>query len=308
LKDKGPFSSENCEQLELNPLKFESLKSFFPEYSIHDQVYCYAALGGLPGYLRLFDKKKTLEQNMKSEIFSKDSALFREPSLLLQSRLREPSLYFSILHAIAVGKNRLHEISEKTGIREIATLNKYLYVLRNHYFIKRIVPVTEEDSLKSRKGMYFFLDPYFRFWFRYVFPNMSYLEIEEKDVVWRQLLKTGSDNFIGDTFVDICIERLRRLNRYKRLPFEAERIGRWWDRQEKIDIVAMTNDGDYLFCDCLWDGKRAGLVQLNELMRKAQRCTETGRKYFGFFSKTGFTKELSDHARENDNVLLIDYY
>ena len=308
LKSKESFGDEKCHRLELTPLKFEAIDFFFPDYSLQEKVYCYAAVGGIPGYLRVFDRKKTLEQNIKNEIFDIDSFMFREPSLLLQSKLREPHLYFSILHAIACGNNRLREIAEKTGVHKTATLNKYLYVLRNLDFIKRIVPVTEKDAAKSRKGMYFFQDAYFRFWFRYIFPNMSYLEMKEQDIVWKRFLRPDSDAFVEETFVDICIQRLMRLNRYKRLPIEAQKIGRWWDRTNKIDVVSFTEKDEYLFCDCLWDGKRAGLTQMEELRRKARRFPRSSRKYYGLFSKSGFTKELYEHARVHDDIILLNYY
>jgi len=68
---------------------------------------------------------------------------------------------------------------------------------------------------------------FFRFWFRYLFPNMSYLEEGDIDFVWEEKRKSSFDSFIGFIFEDICIQKLKRLNRDNKLPFKAKNIGRW---------------------------------------------------------------------------------
>ena len=39
--------------------------------------------------------------------------------------------------------------------------------------IRKEVPVTEENPEKSRKGLYKIVDPFFNFWFKYIFPFKS---------------------------------------------------------------------------------------------------------------------------------------
>ena len=56
-------------------------------------------------------------------------------------------------------------------------LIKYLTTLTNLQVIEREVPVTEKMPHKSRQGIYQIVDNFFRFWFQYVFPYKSELEI-----------------------------------------------------------------------------------------------------------------------------------
>lgn len=39
--------------------------------------------------------------------------------------------------------------------------------------VEREVPVTEDKPEKSKKGLYKIKDNYLRFWFAFVYPNMS---------------------------------------------------------------------------------------------------------------------------------------
>jgi AAA+ ATPase superfamily predicted ATPase len=296
------------EFMELEPLKFEQAASFYPDFSAHKKVYTYAILGGKPAYLQRFNRMKTVEQNVKKEILDKDSFLYREPLFLLLKELREPFLYFAILRAIALNNNRVNDIVEETGFRDVHMVNKYLYVLRKLYIIKRICPITDPDPEVSRKGMYVFNDSFFRFWFRFIIPNLSFLEMSDTAYVWRQMILPDLDDFTRVTFKEICIQRLKRYNKYQKLPFAAEKIGSWWDRQTALDAVAFNNSGSCLFCSCMWTEKKLGVESLQKLRKKAERFPGAKEKYYGLFSKMGFSPELKMYAKEHEEVLLLPYY
>ena len=83
---------------------------------------------------------------------------------------QRPSFYFALLQAIAQGKRKLSEIVNATGISQPAA-NKYLAVLGDLKIVERELPITEEKTLKSKKGLYRIQDEFFRFWFRFVFPG-----------------------------------------------------------------------------------------------------------------------------------------
>jgi len=307
LGSKSPLFGRRTGQIVLPPLRFEHLKDFFSHYSKKDRVYIYAVLGGTPAYLQRFSDKRTIEQNVKDEVLSKNAFLYSEPRFLLMEELREPSIYFSILKAIAFGKTRLNEIVQETGIDDRHKVNKYLTVLRELHIVRRKVPLTEDKPHKSRKGIYILDDPFFRFWFRYIFPNMSYLEEGDIDYVWEEKIKPDFDSFVGFIFEDICIQKLKSLNKDNKLPFKAKNIGQWWDEREEIDIVALDGKGSFMFCECKWTVKKIGISMLDELQNKANKFPGVARKYFGFFSKSGFSKGIKDLSEKRKDIVLFDY-
>lgn len=307
LGSKSPLHGRRIGQIVLQPLNFESIADFFPSYSKQRRIYSYAILGGTPAYLQRFDSKKTVEKNIKNEILNKNSFLYNEPRFLLMEELREPSIYFSILKAIAVGKTRLNEIVQETGINNGHKVNKYLSVLQNLHIIRREIPITEDKPHKSRKGIYILDDPFFRFWFRYVYTNMSYLEETDINYVWEKKIKPDFDSFTGFMFEDICIQKLKKLNKDNKLPFKAERIGRWWDRKDEIDIVAYDDKGSFMFCECKWRNKKIGINILDELQNKSNKFFNVKKEYYGFFSKSGFSKKLEEFSKEKGNILLFNY-
>jgi AAA+ ATPase superfamily predicted ATPase len=186
-------------------------------------------------------------------------------------------------------------------------VNKYLAVLRELYLIQREVPITENRPHKSRKGVYLLRDPFFRFWFRYVFPNIGYLEEGERGFVWQEKILPSFESFVGPVFESICHQTLKRLNRENALPFKASRLGRWWDRANEIDIIAYNDEGAYLFCECQWSKNLIGKNILETLQEKTALFPEATQKYFGLFSRTGFQGELKALAAQRSDILLLEY-
>lgn len=102
------------------------------------------------------------------------SYLYDEPNFLLSKEVSEVGTYFSILKAVAAG-NRKSGRRAALNVRQTG-LSKYLKVLERLDVLERVVPVTEENPEKSKKGLYRIKDNYLRFWFRFVFPQMGLLE------------------------------------------------------------------------------------------------------------------------------------
>jgi len=183
-------------------------------------------------------------------------------------------------------------------------INKYISVLRELRIIKREIPVTEKNDEKSRRGIYSIDDPFFRFWFRYIYTNKSYLE-EGDYKVPLNIIKESLNTFTGFIFEQICIENIGVLNKENKLPFNADKIGRWWDGKSEIDIVAFNSEGYFLFCECKWTDRKVGINLFNELKTKSEKFPNAKERYYTFFSKSGFTEDLIKLSKKQKNILLF---
>jgi AAA+ ATPase superfamily predicted ATPase len=291
----------------LQPLAFSDARLFLPGYSLPDQVRAYAVLGGVPAYLRQFDDRRPLLTNVEDEILSQGAFLYDEPRFLLQMELREPRVYFTILEAVATGRVRQNDIRQAVGING-ASLGYYLGALRDLGLLERIVPVTEADPARSRQGLYHLLDPFFRFWFRFVYRERVHLERGDTAVV-RRAVEDQLEALTGLAFEDLCRARVWDLAAEGRIPFEPQRVGRWWDSQAQVDVAAV-NDEYILLGECRWRGRPVGDDVLAELKRKAARVAgqegaSRRRQVLALFSRAGFTETLQAQAAA-EGVLLMD--
>ncbi|NOZ62441.1 MAG: ATP-binding protein, partial [Calditrichaeota bacterium] len=288
------------------PLNFFESSQFLTRYGIKDKIRAYGMLGGIPAYLLQFDSRQTVEENILNNFLYTDSFLYNETRFLLLEELREPRKYFAILKAIAFGANKINEIVQKSGI-ERSSVPRYLEILQNLMIIHREVSVTEEKPEKSRKAIYEINDLYFKFWFRFIMPNQSFIEENRQKYVLTERILPFLDQYLGSIFERVSIDFLKQINGTNRFPFVFEKIGRYWKTNVEIDIVAFdSSKKDFFFAECKWSEKKVGTNILDELIAKSKTIIDENKPkkvFYGLFSKSGFTDNLKKTNR--DDVLLF---
>jgi AAA+ ATPase superfamily predicted ATPase len=166
---KSPLYGRRTAQFKITPFGFFESLPFLEPYSKEDKAVLYGVTGGVPEYLNKINPAKSVSENIIGLFLTASGALFEEPSNLLKQELREPATYNGIVAAIADGASRLNEIATKCGIGSNKCA-KYLKSLMSLGIVKKELPVTETSSKRS---IYLLEDMMFRFWYRFVFPNMS---------------------------------------------------------------------------------------------------------------------------------------
>jgi AAA+ ATPase superfamily predicted ATPase len=307
LGHKSPLYGRRTGQLLVHPLPLRTLKGFFPGYSSEERISAYAILGGVPAYLIQFSDRLSIRQNVERQILKPTAFLHDEVRFILMEELRDPKHYLSVLQSIAFGNTRMNDIVQRTGM-ERGPVSKYLSVLQDLRLIERETPVTEKHPEKNRKGIYRLSDNFFRFWFRFVLPYKSRLvEAGERKIMEEEILP-HLENFIGQVFDKICVEILRYLVDEEKVKLRYDRAGRWWNGNEEIDLVAVARDEPVFAAECKWSKKPVGIDILRELRRKASLISSEGLRdnlRLGFFSRSGFTKEIEALGRKRE-IELID--
>jgi len=307
LAYRSPLYGRRTGQLLLEPLRFSDSREFFPNMSIREQIETYSVLGGIPAYLLQFSLDKGLLQNIGDNMLRRDAFLYNEVEFVLREELREPRNYFSILKEMAFGRTSVNELSQAVGL-DRNKLSRYLSILEGLRIITRDIPVTERHPHKSRKGVYAIGDNFFRFWFEFVFPHKDHIERDEPDFVISKI-KERMNEFVGHTFEAICMDSLSELAKQHIAPFSFTRIGKWWEGEEEIDIVALNEDSkDILFAECKWRNEATSVDVLDNLVRKSRLVKWNNgerKEHFALFSRSGFTQACLAQCKEK-GVLALD--
>ena len=307
---RAPLYGRRTQSTLLLPLDLPSSALFFPEYSADEQFLAWAILGGMPYYLRTFNDQIDIFSNIRDHILDAQRAeLFSEPRLLLMEELREPRNYFSILRAIAQGNTRLNEIAQASGVGGASIVSRYLDLLQQMRLVIRRVPATEAQPGKSKRGLYQIDDHFLRFWFRYIHPNQSSLDLGLTDAILDQRIRPDLDNFVAIGFEEASRQHMARIARQGALPFLPENIGAWWDRDVEIDVLAISRtEKKALVGECKWSVRPVGVNVLEELKQKAGAFSRSGvieHPYYALFSRSGFTPALEAQAQK-DGVMLFN--
>ena len=302
LSYRSPLYGRRTGQWKLSPLRFNDAKQIFPRYSTEQKVEAYSILGGIPFYLNTFDDKKDIYTNIEEKILTKGEILYEEVEFLLREELRDYSSYLSILEAIARGNSRLSEIANFSKI-QAKDLPKYLNVLMKLDIIEKVYPITEKKTTK--RTIYKIKDNFFDFYFRFVYPFKSELELGNTKKVMG-IIKRDLNTFVGKKFEDISREFLYEMNMKGLMPFRFSNIGTWWEKDKEIDTVAFNKEEKkILFCEAKWQdlGRSEAEKIFEKLTEKAEAV-----KWFNKIRKEYFCligKRLKDKKdlREKDYLV-----
>ena len=304
--------------LKLPPFDLKTVQTILSDRNItsrEELIRYYAVFGGIPKYYEFLDmpEASSFVELAGTLFFDERMPLLKEEgrTVLVSEFGGEYRTYFSILEAIAGGKNTVAEIASIFEGKN-TTASRYLDILRKDYeVVVRQTPVTE-DPRRSRSGIYSIRDPFLRFWFAFVKRYESYYE-QDRTAELRRFFNQNFDSFVGFAFEDIVKGFLEENSHL--LPFQFERIGRQWGRIRnapkrqntyEIDLTALDDAGrNILFFECKW--KDLSLSQAEKILSDLQEKSafvdwnlNDRTEYFGLVAKKVEGKE---HLREKGFVV-----
>lgn len=281
---KSPLYGRRTGQLKIQPFKFKDVAQHIGH--LEKAVELYSVFGGTPAYITEVNPAKETIENIKERFLRIDSFIHQDVRFVLMEELEEPRYYFSILEAIATGNVTLGNITNYTGLRR-SLVGKYLNVLIDLELIKRDIPVTA--SPKTKKGIYGFQDNIFSFWFGFIYPYEDLINLgREKDVLAK--IDRDFNAYVGKVFEEIAKEFMWEVSSY-------HRIGKWWDRGEEIDVVALNEvRKEIAFLECKWRNinRKDALRVLANLERKAKSVkwhNDKRTESYGIIAKRIHNKE-----------------
>ncbi|NJE42032.1 ATP-binding protein [Thermococcus sp. GR6] len=265
LSYKSPLYGRRTGSMKLKPMEFFTLREFFPRASLEELVEIYALTDGIPFYITQVELP--FWEWLEKELLNPVSFFREEVDFLLRYEFTEIRTYKRILEAIALGKTTPKEIKDFTGMKH-SDITPYLRNLIETGLVVREVPVTEKPS--SKRGRYYVADNFLAFWFHFVYPNLSRIEEGTFEV---SEIKEDYPHYLGWVFEKVARQFLVGLNRRGELPFKFTKIGRWWHKNEEIDLVALNEqEKKALFIEVKWKELNEREVRgiLKDLERKAE--------------------------------------
>ena len=291
LGSKAPLYGRRTYAIDLSPMSFNDISLFYPKVSFEEYVKWYSFFGGVPAYAERASKFKDANSSIIEMVLMTDGNLYHEPEFLVNEGLREPGVYFSVLRSLAAGNTKPNKISQDAGVIH-SSINKYLDTLRKMHIVEKKIPVTEKNPERSTKGLYFIKDNFLRFWFRYVFPNKSIIELGKGKELFYKKIKNDLNILTGYVFEDICHQEIKNRS-LDLLGFEALKIGKYWEKNFEIDIIAEDPFEKHVaFIECKWNEN----INIHRII--ARLITNSNQiKYYMGWKKSHFvmSRTVSDH-------------
>lgn len=278
----SPLFGRRTAQIHLQPFGYLEAARFHPRWSQPDRARAYFLVGGLPQYLLCLDDSASIAYNIRRHLLDEFAPLFHEPTFLLREELREIAPYHAILFAIASGHGAAREIAAATALPE-RNLYYYLQHLVDLGYLRRRYPLDRRRP-NPRQVRFAMDDPLLRFWFRFVFPNMSVIRSAGPSRAFDDRIAKSLDGWFGSCFERLCREALPLIYAREGVAAGFE-VGEYWSPAVQIDVVGMRDDNWTDLGECKWGLVRSPRSLQGEMERKAafypnSSGASLGRRYF----------------------------
>jgi len=283
LSYKSPLYGRRTGSLNLKAVSFFDLSKFYPKKKIEELINIYGFADGIPFYL--IKITNNFWYWLKQEINKQSTFLRDEIDFMLRYEFDDPSTYKLILESLSYGNTKLNEIKNFMKVTR-TDISPYLRNLIEIGLIKREVPITE--NINSRRGRYYLTDNFLKFWFRFIYPNLSSIEEGIFDL---ESIKNEYNSYLGFIYEDIAKKYLIKTNK-----FSFTKIGKWWYKDKEVDIVGLDKNNKKIFLvECKWKHNINAKKIVNELSKKSD-CIDwnnnTREEIYIVFAKS-FSKKIT---------------
>ena len=233
----------------------------------------YAVWGGVPRYWELRENRSSFEDAMWHNILSINGALYEEPVKLFQDDVKDIVKTSTIMSYIGTGSNRLSEIAARCN--EPATnLSRPLKKLIDLGFLEKEVPFGVDEK-NTKKSLYKIADPFMAYYYQFVVPNRSFIELG-RHLPIKQALSAHFSEYVSMQWEKLCRDAVTG-NLINGIVYG--KANRWWGsiinedkkpEQIEIDVMAESLDKKYLLVgECKWTTQENGKQLTAKLLRKA---------------------------------------
>ena len=232
----------------------------------------YAVWGGVPRYWELRENQNSLNDALWHNILSVNGTLYEEPIKLFQDDVKDVVKTSTIMSYIGAGANRLSEIAARCN--EPATnLSRPLKKLVDLGFLEKDVPFGIDEK-NAKKSLYKIADPFMAFYYQFIVPNRSFIELGRR-LPLVQALAAHFSEYVSMHWEKLCRDAVTG-NMVNGIVYGKAK--RWWGpvlnekkepEQIEIDVMAESLDKKYLLVgECKWTNHENGKQLTAELLRK----------------------------------------
>ena len=272
LDSTAPLYGRADEIMRLTPIRLPYIQEALPLDAM-SAIEEYAVWGGVPRYWELRENRSSLDDALWHNILSVNGTLYEVPIKLFQDDVKDIVKTSTIMSYIGTGANRLSEIAARCN--EPATnLSRPLKKLIDLGFLEKDVPFGIDEK-NAKKSLYKITDPFMAFYYQFVVPNRSFIELGRRLPI-EQALTAHFSEYVSMQWEKLCRDAVTG-NLVNGVVYGKTK--RWWGsvlnedkkpEQVEFDVMAESLDKKYLLVgECKWTTQECGKQLTAELLRKA---------------------------------------
>lgn len=209
INSRGGLHNRVTHRMLVSPFSLSEVEEFFRSknfaYERGEIVECFMAFGGIPYYLSLFEKDKSVAQNINDLCFIKGAELEGEYERLFKSLFKNSARYSAVIEVLSnkcCGMTR-QDIVDEAGLVNNGNVSTMLKELEECEFIRSYTPFGKS----TKEKLYQLIDLYTLFYFRFIKGKRTFTKN-----YWLKIQSTvGYSAWCGYAFENVCLHHLEQI-------------------------------------------------------------------------------------------------
>lgn len=303
IKNRGGLHNRITSKIKLSPFTLAETNDFLKSNKIHWSpkvvAETYMILGGIPYYLSLLDKNRSLYQNIDDFFFRENAKLEEEFDELYSSLFKKSSEYVKIIELLGNKKSghTRQEIVNGLKCKDGGSLTRKLEELEYCGFIRKY------KSVGASSNTYQLVDFFSLFYIEFL-RNKSNLDTSS----WTQAILTRKyTTWTGLAFERLCFSQLDKIKEALGIRAVLTKTYPYYDEKMQLNMVIERNDKSVSMCEMKWSDKRyamttADKAKLNSRVEELKSIF-IGKSIFSVMITASGLVE-NDFTRDNVNDIL----
>ncbi len=283
-------------------LSFAAICKIYDDISPMDLFVIYSLFGGVIGLWNFFDPSLPIRDNIENNLLSDKSYLHHAGYSFATEGLRETGVYDTILATIAGGNTKLNDLHKLTEYSR-AKISVYLKCMMEYELIRKAYSVDCPGAANSQKGIYEISSHFTQFWFTFIYPHMSELNLLSETQFFDLFIFNHLLKYCNQFVPDVVREYFYRAHLIN--PAELVQEGRFLGKVNGLELVFITTKGPVT----VWCRKLKSMVTYEDYLELESAQKEAGIQNAVSYmvSLNRFDEKLTLEAKMKSNIRLISF-
>ena len=256
FQNKGGLHNRVTRRMQILPFTLKECEEYFAEkkmgYNKQNIVDAYMAFGGIPFYLNMFEKGKSVAQNIDLLCFNDGAPLKKEFDMLFSSLFKHPQNHYLVVNFLAKKKKgQMREDIAKCFGNDGGGLTTVLEELEQCGFIKSYYSYNK----RAKDKLFQLTDPFILFHYSFIKDNDNV----EQDYWLNMLGDAKYKNWKGHSFESVCLSHIKQIKAALGIAAVSTNIANWRSKNAEtgaeIDLLINRKDNIINICEIKYSDK-----------------------------------------------------
>jgi len=240
--ERSPLHGRPTRELRVAPLSPAAVAAITNAPSAADAIDRYLIVGGFPLLAASWPRSAGLRDFLE-EALADDQTPFATTALRIMASEFERELQAArVIEAIGHGETAYSRIQSRSGVKGNTLTDALAVLIEAKRLVAKRLPYAAPPGKTAAK--YTVIDPYLRFWLRFVGPHMAELSRGRPDLVVDRIIRDWSA-YRGRAVEPVVREAVERLLADAALSERlggARQVGSWWRRDHSVEVDLVGGD------------------------------------------------------------------